>query len=229
MQKADHSGHRSRMKKKYIDNGIDIFEPHEVLEILLYYAVPQKNTNDLAKNLIAHFGSLSAVFDASISSLMNFGLSEHQAVLMKLIPDVTRKYMTDKYRSAKGRIPKKKLPDYVFKQFIGLEKEERILLILMDKTDTIVYSEMIAHGDPDNVSLNIRKIVALAAEYSATMAYIAHNHPSGLALPSKNDVIVTYSLRDALHLIRVKLADHFLVAGGKCISLVDSGILVFDY
>ena len=224
MQKADHSGHRSRMKKKLLAKGIDVFEPHEVLEILLYYAIPQKNTNDIAKNLIDRFGSLPGVFDASLASLKSFGLTEHQALLLKLIPDITRLYYTQKFEEEE-KITWNVLHEYVFKQFIGYEKEERILLILMDKTDRIVYTGMIAHGDMDRVTINTRKIIELAVENFATTAFIAHNHPSGLALPTKQDVEATLNLRDALALIRVKLGDHFLVAGDKCVSMGRAGLL----
>lgn len=93
MYKADHSGHRARMKKKLLEQGMDVFEQHEVLEILLYYAVPQRNTNDMAKNLIDKFGSISAVFDASMEALRSAGLSEHQALLLKMMPDITRLYL----------------------------------------------------------------------------------------------------------------------------------------
>ena len=81
MQKADHSGHRSRMREKYLKSGIDIFAPHEILELMLYYAIPYKNTNDIAKALIDRFGSLTCVFDAPIDSLTDAGLTENQAIL----------------------------------------------------------------------------------------------------------------------------------------------------
>ncbi|MBR1534369.1 MAG: hypothetical protein IJ639_08390, partial [Ruminococcus sp.] len=80
MQKADHSGHRSRMREKYLKSGLDVFAPHEVLELLLFYAIPYKNTNDIAKNLITRFGTLSGVLDAPIDSLVDAGLTENQAV-----------------------------------------------------------------------------------------------------------------------------------------------------
>ena len=186
MQKADHSGHRARMKKKLIANGIDAFEPHEVLEIMLYYAIPQRNTNDIAKNLIARYGSLSAVLDASLDSLKDA---------------------------------------MILNKFIGYEETEHVFLLLMDKKGKEVYSGMIAHGDFDSAGISIRQIVTLAINFGATSAILAHSHPSGLALPSKSDVLTTRSLKEALKLVNITLLDHFIVADHDCVSLAESGII----
>ena len=225
MQKADHSGHRARMKKKLISQGLDAFEPHEVLEILLYYAIPQRNTNDIAKNLIDKFGSLSAVLDASLESLKNAGLTEHQALYLKLFPGVTRLYMLDKYENPDKTIGYEYVADYIKDKFIGFEETENVLLILMDKKGKEVYSGMIAHGDFDTAQISVRNIITLAINYGATSAFLAHSHPSGLALPSKEDVLVTRSLKEALKLVNVALLDHFIVADHDCVSMAETGII----
>lgn len=225
MQKADHSGHRARMKKKLLSQGLDIFEPHEVLEILLYYAIPQRNTNEIAKNLIAHFGSLSAVLDASMDSLRKAGLTEHQALYLKLFPSVTRLYLVDKYDNPEKTVNYEYIPDYIRDKFIGFEETENVLLFLMDKKGKEVYSGMIAHGDFDTARISIREIITLAINYGATAAFLAHSHPSGLALPSKEDVMVTRSLKEALKLVNVTLLDHYIVADHECVSLAESGLL----
>ena len=225
MQKADHSGHRARMKKKLISQGLDAFEAHEVLEILLYYAIPQRNTNDIAKNLIDKFGSLSAVLDASLESLKNAGLTEHQALYLKLFPGVTRMYMLDKYENPDKAIGYEYVADYIKDKFIGFEETENVLLILMDKKGKEVYSGMIAHGDFDTAQISVRSIITLAINYGATSAFLAHSHPSGLALPSKEDVLVTHSLKEALKLVNVALLDHFIVADHDCVSMAETGII----
>lgn len=225
MQKADHSGHRARMKKKLSEQGIDVFAPHEVLEILLYYAIPQRNTNDIAKNLIDQFGSFSAVLDASLDALKNAGLTEHQALFLKMIPDVTRLYMLDKYHNPQKVVPLSEMAAYIVNKFIGYEEKEHVLLILLDTKGKEVYSGMIAKGDFSSADFSVRDIVALALNYGATAAILAHCHPSGLALPSREDVIATVALRDALNLVSVKLIDHFIVADHDCVSMAESGII----
>ena len=224
MQKADHSGHRSRMREKYLKSGLDVFAPHEVLELLLYYAIPYKNTNDIAKHLIDRFGSLSAVLDAPIDSLVDAGLTENQAIYLRLFPDITRAYYIEKYESNDGPVDFDRLPEYIVRKFIGFTSQERVLLILIDAKGKEVFCGFITEGSFESAQFSVRKIVRLAMNYGAAYAVIAHNHPSGVALPSVEDVRTTLLLRDALALVEVKLIDHFIVANEECVSLVQSGI-----
>lgn len=225
MQKADHSGHRSRMKKKLLEYGLEALEPHEVLEVLLYYAIPQRNTNDIAKNLIDRFGSLSAVLDASVDMLKSAGLTEHQALYLSIFPDVARLYLVDKYENPDKVMDYGSLTSYIRDKFIGLEEKENVMLILIDKKGKEVYSGIISQGDFDTANISVREIVTLAINYAATSVVLAHSHPSGLALPSKNDVLVTRDLKKALKLIGVILLDHFIVADHECVSMAESGLL----
>lgn len=225
MQKADHSGHRSRMREKYLKSGLDVFAPHEILELMLYYAIPYKNTNDIAKNLITRFGSLDCVLDAPIDSLMEAGLTENQAIYLKLFPDVTRVYYRAKYDSDNGPIDFDNLPDYISRRFIGLTSQERVLLILLDVKGKEVFSGFINEGNFESTRLSVRSIVRLSMNYGAATAILAHNHPSGVALPSKDDINTTLYLRDALSLVDVNLIDHFIVANEECVSMAQSDFL----
>ena len=225
MQKADHSGHRARMKKKLAEQGLDVFEPHEVLEILLYYAIPQRNTNDIAKNLIDRFGSFSAVLDAPLDMLKKAGLTEHQALYLKMFPDVTRLYMLDKYHNPDKVIDSDNIARYIIDRFIGYEETEHVLLLLLDKKGKEVYCGMIARGDFFSANISVREIVTLAMNYGAVSAVLAHSHPSGYAMPSKEDVLVTIGLKKALALVEVQLVDHFIVADHDCVSMAESGII----
>lgn len=222
MQKADHTGHRARLKEKYITGGIEVLQPHEVMEMLLYYAVPQRNTNDMAKNLLDRFGSISAVLDAGMDMLMSAGLTEHQALLLKLIPDVTRLYLLDKHSNRDKVLTYDNLPAYVMDKFVGFD-EESILLILTDKKGKELYSGMISRGDFNSANVSLRNIVSLAVNYRASIAFLAHNHPSGVAIPSVEDISVTRSVSQALEMVGVKLLDHFIVADRDCVSLAQSG------
>lgn len=225
MQKADHSGHRARMREKYLKSGLDVFAPHEILELMLYYAIPYKNTNDIAKNLISRFGSLDGVLDAPVDSLVEAGLTENQAIYLKLFPDITRIYYRAKYDSDDGPIDFDNLPDYISRRFIGLTSQERVLLILLDVKGKEVFSGFINEGNFEATRLSVRSIVRLAMNYGAVTAILAHNHPSGVALPSKDDINTTLYLRDALSLVDVNLIDHFIVANEECISMAQSDFL----
>lgn len=225
MQKADHSGHRARMKKKFIERGASYFEPHEILEMLLFYAIPQRNTNDIAKNLIDHFGSLSAVFDASIEALNDVGVTEHQAVLLKLIPEITRRYLDDKRENYDKSVNPDYIPAYFADMFIGREKTESAMLILLNKKGNMVYSGMVFQGDFNYVHIPVRDIISLAIKYSASIAYLAHNHPSGIATPSREDIKATRKLKDALDKIGVYLVDHIIFGEDDYVSLNEVGLM----
>lgn len=225
MQKADHSGHRARMKKKLAERGLDAFEPHEVLEIMLYYAIPQRNTNDIAKNLIDRFGSFSAVLDAPVDALRRAGLTEHQILYLKMIPDITRLYLLDKYHNPQKVIDHSNVSAYIIDRFVGYEEKEHVLLLLMDAKGKEVYNGIISYGDFCSAGISFREIVTLALNYGAVSAFIAHSHPSGQALPSQEDVLVTRDLKDALHTVGVELLDHFIVADHDCVSMAESGLI----
>lgn len=226
MQKTDHSGHRSRMRERYLKSGLDSFAPHEVLELLLFYTIPYRNTNDIAKRLIALFGSVSGVLDAPIDALVEAGLTENQAVFLKLIPDVTRLYYREKFESDDGPIDYERLPDIIAARFIGYESSEHVLLLLADAKGRECFCGFIMDGNFETISLSTRKILRLAMNYGAASAAIAHNHPSGVALPSSSDVNATRELRRALAAIDVKLIDHFIVANGECVSMAQSNMIL---
>lgn len=220
---SEHSGHRQRMRKKFIENGLDIFEMHEVLELLLFYAVPMKNTSILAHRLLNEFGSLSAVFDSPIDVLMDFGLTETQAVFLKLMPGISRLYLEDKHNNTKKIINPDSVGEYIIGKFIGRE-EENVLALLLDAKGKEVYCGIISKGSINSTNVPIRKIVDLAMRYNAKSVILAHNHPSGVALPSKEDIDTTINVKNALELIGVMLVDHYIVADNDCVSLALSGI-----
>ncbi|MEE3333409.1 MAG: JAB domain-containing protein [Ruminococcus sp.] len=215
----DHGGHRQRMRKKYLENGIDVFADHEALELLLYYAVPQKDTNALAHKLLNHFGSFAGIFDASHSLLKEFGLTDHQITLLKLIPDFSRLYLIDKNKDRPVDI--NNLCEFFSDKFIG-RTTEIVYILLLDSKDKELYSGVLSKGSINSADLPIRKIVELALSYNAASVAIAHNHLSGIALPSKIDLVTTNLIYKSLKLINVRLIDHVIVSEDDSISLAQS-------
>ncbi len=211
-----HKGHRKRMRDRYLLEGIDSFSEHEALEMLLYHAIPQKNTNPLAHELLNSFGSLSAVFDASPATLRDFGLSDNTIALLKLIPDFARLYLVDKSKSRP--VETKNLCEYFQDKFIG-RKTEVLYLLLLDSKNKEIFSGVISKGSINTADVPIRKIVELSLNYNAKSVAIAHNHVSGLALPSKADLVTTEMLYKALALINVRLVDHVIVSEDDAVSL----------
>ncbi len=225
-EKNVHSGHRERVKRKYLDHGLDVFEPHEALELMLFYVVPYKDTNALAHMLLSKFGSISAILDAPFDVLTEAGLTENQATFLKLLPDCARLYISDKHDNADKIINFSTIASYITSKFIG-RVEENMLLLLMDTKQKELFCGIISKGNINSTAIPVRKIVDLSMRYDATCAVIAHNHPSGFAIPSQEDLVTTKNIHDALSLVGVNLLDHYIVADGECVSLLQSGFMKY--
>ncbi len=219
---TDHSGHRERMRKKFIENGFDVFEPHEALEMYLFYAIPRKNTNPLAHDLLDRYLTIGGVCDAPIDELMNeFGLSQTAAIFIKMLPEMSRLYNESKL-SDQNVIDYENLGKIFQTKFIG-RTNEAVALMLGDAKGKMIYFNIISKGSLNSSDMPIRKIVDLALRHNAKTAFIAHNHPSGTALPSRSDLVTTQTLRETLLSVGVDLIDHFIITDDDYVSLRESG------
>ena len=229
-KKNVHEGHRERMRNKYVNKGIEVFEQHEILEMLLFYAIPRKNTNDIAHRLLEAFGSLSAVFDAPIDILMQQGLSYNAAVLLHMIPDLSRAYQSDKFDNEEKIITDENIGKKMVHLFAG-KNEECVYAFFLDAKGKEKYSGIISKGDASSAPLFSKDIVSIAARCKAVTVIIAHNHPSGVAFPSRADLEATADIADALDTIGIHLADHIIVADRDYISLSSTPPFsrMFDY
>lgn len=222
-EKNVHKGHRQRVRELYLRDGIDGFNNHQILELLLFYALPQRDTNPLAHKLIDEFGSISAVFDAPVSQLRRIGLTDNTISLLKLIPDLSRVYNNDKSDYNSKYIDVTTLCDYFKPKFIG-RTEEVLYLLLLDKKYKQLYCGIVTKGSLNTTDVPILKILESAVTYNASYVVIAHNHPTGVALPSPDDIKTTKMLYDALNLINRPLIDHIIVSEDDQISLAQSTI-----
>lgn len=229
-KKNVHEGHRERMRNKYVNKGIEVFEQHEILEMLLFYAIPRKNTNDIAHRLLEACGSLSAVFDAPIDILMQQGLSYNAAVLLHMIPDLSRAYQSDKFDNEEKIITDENIGKKMVHLFAGKNKE-CVYAFFLDAKGKEKYSGIISKGDASSAPLFSKDIVSIAARCKAVTVIIAHNHPSGVAFPSRADLEATADIADALDTIGIHLADHIIVADRDYISLSSTPPFsrMFDY
>lgn len=229
-KKNVHEGHRERMRNKYVNKGIEVFEQHEILEMLLFYAIPRKNTNDIAHRLLEACGSLSAVFDAPIDILMQQGLSYNAAVLLHMIPDLSRAYQSNKFDNEEKIITDENIGKKMVHLFAG-KNEECVYAFFLDAKGKEKYSGIISKGDASSAPLFSKDIVSIAARCKAVTVIIAHNHPSGVAFPSRADLEATADIADALDTIGIHLADHIIVADRDYISLSSTPPFsrMFDY
>lgn len=220
---TEHSGHRQRVRKKFIENGFDVFEPHEALEMFLFYAIPRKDTNPLAHRLLDRYINIGGVCDAPIDELMNeFGLSESAAAYIKMLPEMSRLYNESKM-SDDNIIDYENLGKLFQTKFIG-RTSEAVALMLGDAKGKMIYFNIISKGSLNSSDMPIRKIVDLSLRHNAKTAFLAHNHPSGTALPSHSDLLTTQKLRETLLSVGVDLIDHFIITDDDYVSLRDSGL-----
>lgn len=218
-----HEGHRQRLKDRFLKEGLSNFEDHNILEILLFYSVPRADTNEIAHKLLNKFGSLSAVFDASLEELCTVdGIGVHSATLIKLMPEISSAYGIDKTKNIRQLNTIQELGAYFIPKFIG-KKDEESYIVLLDNKNKIIKCELVAKGSVDAVQLSIRTIISQAINNNATSVVLAHNHPAGVALPSANDIKMTKRLFEALRLADIKLKDHIIVADDDFVSLRQSG------
>lgn len=222
---SSHDGHRERLKERFLHNGLDSLVPHEILELLLYYGVPRKDTNPIAHELLYRFGSLSGVLDAPIEELERIpGISRHVAILIKMMPQMFRCYQVD-LESGRGRIYSyQEAGEYLSKRFIGMQNEA-VVLLLLDSKSRILYCGVVSVGSATASNLYIKEVVRLAARCNAVSAVLAHNHPSGECMPSKQDLETTQIVADALRSVEVYLQDHIIVGGANFLSLAESGLM----
>lgn len=224
-EKPLHGGHRVRVKRKFLKYGLSVFEEHEILELVLFYGIPQKDTNELAHILLNAFGSFDAVFDASYEELIKIpGIGENAAALIKLIPPLAKKYVEASLVEKKRIYNTKSAVEVLSPKFIG-EKEEILVLMLLGSDGRLAYCREVHRGSLHEVPMYIRELTNLAINYKADTAIIAHNHPSGKALPSSGDMDSTKALMQALESIQVTLEDHIIFTKTDYCSMKNSGWL----
>lgn len=217
-----HKGHRERLKQRFLEEGLDHFTDVQVLELLLFYAIPQKDTNPIAHTLLDHFGSLSRVLDAPVEELKKVsGIKDNTATLLALVTQLCRYYQVDSAQRVEILNSLEACGNYLVPRFFGRTKETVFLLCLDAKCKVICCKE-IGEGSVNAASISIRKVVETALNANATSVILAHNHPSGLALPSEEDVLTSKQLYTALRAVDIVLADHMVVADGDYVSMAQS-------
>jgi len=220
-----HAGHRQRLKQRYLEEGLDSFTEHQVLELLLFYALPQGDTNDLAHELINSYGSLPAVLEASYEDLRRFkGVGTHTALLLTLLPDLWRYYHLQRAQPRAVLHNRTKLAEYVVNLFIG-EGYEVFYLICLDARNQVTRAVKINEGTLDNVGIEPRLVAEAALRHKAKNVILAHNHPAGTLKPSTTDLHLTSQLAAVLAGLEIGVVDHIIVANHKYLSFWEKGLL----
>lgn len=220
-----HDGHREKMRRRFLTAGLDSFADHEALELLLYYAIPRRDTNPIAHALMERYGSLSAVLSAPAEDLQKVaGVGESAAVLLRLAPQLCRKARLSDAAQETVLNGTERAGSYLLELFAGMNQEVLYQLCL-DQKGKLLACKRLSEGSVNSAELNIRRMVENAILTSASGVILSHNHPSGIALPSQDDFNTTEQARTALATIGVRLLDHIIVADDDFVSMADSGFL----
>ena len=221
-KKAVHTGHRGRVKEEFRSRGIEGWTDHRVLELLLFYAIPQGDVNPLAHELIDRFGSLDGVLDALPEELMKVkGMGEHSVTLLKLIPAVTGRYLEG--RAMPGILVHTiaEAGHVLAPYFYGVRNEMAYVLCL-DAKEKLLGVRKISEGNNSNSDVTVRRVAEECLALRASYCYLAHNHVSNIALPSPEDMNTTNVLRITLEPLGVRLIDHLVFADGELVSITET-------
>lgn len=219
-----HKGHRQRLKERFLKSGFADFEEHEVLELLLFYCIPRKDTNPIAHDLISRFGSFAQVLDAPVSELQKVeGIGENAATFLSVIRQTSGFYQINRFSKNKALTTTEAYGRYLVPYF-STQRSEEVYLLCMDAKCMVLCCRKVGDGSINSTSISIRKIVEIALAANATSVVLAHNHPSGIAIPSAEDIATTKLVANALLMVDVILNDHIIVADNDYTSLLLSNL-----
>jgi len=214
-----HEGHRQRMKERFLRGGLGSFSDHEILELLLFYALPYRNTNDLAHALVERYGSWIQVVGARYDDLLTVpGVTPHVATLLTLTGQAARRYYRDHTGVIHQLYDAQTVAEHVVPYFLG-EREESVLLVSLDNKRKHLNTTRIFRGSVNSAQFNIRLAVEQALRDNATQIVLAHNHPNGFAFPSNADIQTTKYVIDTLRPLDIKVMDHAIVSEGDCLCM----------
>ncbi len=213
-----HEGHRQRLTERFLKEGLEGFEEHEILEYLLFYALPRIDTNAIAHRLIDTFGSLSGVLEADARDLEQIeGIGKKAAAYLCMFPDAFRAYQ----RSKLGKRPSiKSIKDACefTKSLLFGKAYEQFYVIWLDTQNRVIHFERLSEGGISESPVYLNKIAVAALRHRAVKGIVAHNHPGGNVTPSKADISTTHDILHALNMLGIELIDHIIVSENECFS-----------
>ena len=222
---ALHDGHRQRKKQRFLQYGLDSFADHEVLELLLFYAIPRRDTNETAHRLLEHFGTLKAVLMASVEELQKVeGVGKSAAAFLHLLQAVG--YRALRTAGDDTILNSVDSAGAYFQKLLHGERREVLYQVCLDAKGKVLSHKRLSSGTVSMAPVNVREVVENALYTDASGILLAHNHPSGIALPSEEDRQITMQIRQALGTMGIELVDHIIVADNDFVSMAASGMLL---
>ncbi len=225
-QKHAHYGHRARMRERFKKGGLNSFQPHEVLELALFYVLPCCDTNGIAHELIERFHSISGVLDADAEDLKRVkGISDNAAVYLKMLPQLCEIYQLDKMRDREAFHSTKEICEYLRIRFCSATQEQ-ILLLCLDESLQLLHSETISEGTTRSSILDVHRITECALRWHSSRVVLSHNHPHAEADATDADIFATKRLKRTLCDVQVDLMDHIIIGKyGDAFSMKEHGLM----
>ena len=232
MNEKDNQGHRERIKEKFLKNGIDGFAEYEILELLLTYCIPRKDTKPIAKDLLNKFKTLDNVFKADFDKLSVIdGLGNNSIAFLKLIGDLPSIIYKDELKNKKLidretlKILNKDILLNYLRNKIGYEEIEKFYVIYLSSSNEVIEFEENSVGTLDRSSVYPREIYKKIINLNAKSIILAHNHPSDNITPSKSDIELTNEIAKGLKNFGALLIEHIIITKNSYFSFLEEGLI----
>lgn len=210
------------MRETIRKTGVDAISDVNLLEYMLFYSIPRKDTNEIAHRLLDAFGSLNGVFNATYEQLLNVeGMGENSALFISLIPGLCRRYIESGYSKKINLSEPEDMLEYIKSKYYG-EVKEVAYVVCLDALGNLLNCFKLGEGSAETVSFDKRAILEMVLRVKADAVVLAHNHPNGVAAPSKDDVNVTTEFTTVFRKVGIKFVDHIIIAGNDAFSFATS-------
>lgn len=220
-----HDGHRERMKARFVESGLDGFDNINALEMLLFYALPRRDTNVIAHALLDRFGSLAAVLSADVEELESVeGVGKNAAVLIKLVTQINKRYLEERSIEKPVINSCRSAGEYFVAKF-AYETVEKVYAMFLNPSGAIIACRKVGSGVVNGAEICVRELVELALKYKANSVILSHNHPGGYAAASIEDEVSTRRIKTALDVVGIKLSDHIVVSDDTFLSFAETGLI----
>ncbi len=223
--KPDYLGHRERLRTRFKKTGLSGWQDYEILEFILTYCMPRRDTKPIAKALLRKFKTVGAVLDADeedLKSISDLGL--RSAMLLRLFREVGEIYLKSRLKEKDSVSSPGAVYDYLAVSLKG-RKEEEFKVIFLNSANRPLEVETVQVGTVDKSAIYPRKVVQRALKHGAVSVIVAHNHPGGSLKPSEDDIRITEALKSALATVDISLLDHVIISGNGYFSFKEKGIL----
>lgn len=221
-----HEGHRKRLKERFKNEGAKAFDDHQLLELLLFYCIPRRDTNEIAHRIIKEFGSLSMLFSSRPEDIVEkTNITENAAIFLAIQSEVVRRANSGKWNKRETKISSSNDAGEYAVSLLAYENYENFYVISLDSQKRLINSNLVSEGSVDEAFIYPRIVVECALRNKASSVILAHNHPGGKLKPSFQDLESTSKITKALNMIDIEVLDHIIVADNKYFSFADNGLI----